>query len=158
MRNAAPGFNSMPARFPNKTQQPQRLPCGRGRKCLEIRRKLLATPSQANCNWGITAGACNNNWATDVINLLLHNDFDYVWDEWTMLHSLSIFKIVNALIIYDVRLWLISYKISFSTKQKGMLFIIVKTRKTQSMPKVIFVIMKTVSNIFYYLLRILFMS
>mgnify|MGYP006890298705 CR=1 FL=1 len=36
------------------TRQPQWVPWGRGRKCLEIRRKLLANPSQANCKWGIT--------------------------------------------------------------------------------------------------------
>ena len=35
------------------TRTPQGIPLGPGQKCLEIRRKLLAKPSQAYCDWGI---------------------------------------------------------------------------------------------------------
>ncbi len=48
--------NSMPARLPKMTRQLQGVPWGPGRKCLEIRRKLLANPSQANCDRDINSG------------------------------------------------------------------------------------------------------
>ena len=48
------GRNSMPARFPKNDPAAARSHVGPGRKCLDIRRKLLANPSQANCDWNIS--------------------------------------------------------------------------------------------------------
>ena len=73
--------NSMPARFPNRTRQPQWVPWGRGRKCLEIRRKLLANPSHANCKSGITYHFTT----TYIINIVIRElQFKYalLWKEF----------------------------------------------------------------------------
>ena len=60
MRNAAQGFKSKlkvtwcPPDSQNWPGSRKGVPWGPGRKCLEISRKLIANPSQANCDWAVS--------------------------------------------------------------------------------------------------------